>query len=591
MTPSPRASEEQTRTRINGESVPFLEAMAEALKPAAGRRKSARRWGLVALTVAVPLVALASPQHYRDDFHSANEASRIYATLAIVHHGTIQLDPVFDMFFPDWRERNRPPNVDVATRGGHYLLDKAPGISLLGIPIVWAVELLGLALSYSQLAWLMTALLVSVPSMVFLLRFHRWLGLELAPATSLIAPAVVLSTPWLVYGGLLFGHATATALIGLGILSALGPLSQTIETSFEKGPPLLGGLLLGLAVLVEFPTALIVAGALIALGIDKNRRWRLQWLVLGGLGPALTLAIWNTIAFGGPFSFSYGFKANPGHAAAHAEGLYGIAGPSLDGLAGLLVSPQRGLLFLVPWLIVGFGGCLWAARDRSLAPVWRTMLPFALVGSLAVLTGYSHWQGGRSTGPRHILFLIPFLGIGTALALSRLRSWSGFRLLRTAMIGLIISSLAMCLAASLSFPYVSPAITNPVFEVLIPVIVNAGPCPTLWDGMFPPPTGAILVVIACLGTWLLVARRYRSSRKPESDRGDTGRLLLTTVGIAGFVLHISLASLPTTGDGGAEGRARVLSERAFAHEMLGHDEAGFRNRHAVQELFNGDQPQ
>ncbi len=45
---------------------------------------------------------------------------------------------------------------------------------------------------------------------------------------------------------------------------------------------------------------------------------RLGWIVLGGLAPALVLAGWNTLAFGGPLSFSYGFKAHPALAATHA---------------------------------------------------------------------------------------------------------------------------------------------------------------------------------------------------------------------------------------------------------------------------------
>ena len=191
-----------------------------------GRSRS--RAGSVA-RVVLAMVAMASVMHYRDDVHPANEASRIYAALALVDHGTVALDPVFDDVAPGWRAAGRPPNLDVAVFEGSYRLDKAPGVTLLAVPVVAAIRAAGGHPSFATLTWLLALLLAALPSAAFAEMLRRRLRRERVPGGNLWAAGLVLATPWLAYGGMLFGHALAGSLAGAGVLLALGPLARQGE--------------------------------------------------------------------------------------------------------------------------------------------------------------------------------------------------------------------------------------------------------------------------------------------------------------------------------------------------------------------------
>lgn len=552
-----------------------------------------QRW-VLPVAGLLGLIALGSPQHYRDDFHSANEASRIYATLAIVDHNTLHLDPVFDRFFPNWQKHHHIPNTDVAVRNGHYLTDKAPGITLLGVPVVLALRMMGAKLEYHRLAWLLSLLLSALPSLLFLGFFWRWLRQtfgEDSPAT-LVAPALVLASPWLIYCAQLFGHALAASLGGAGLLLALGPLRRDAPAARARPDAFWGGLCLGGATLVEYPAGLLALLVCLAVALDPHRRQRLGWIVLGGLGPALVLAGWNTLAFGGPLSFSYGFKANPDLAATHARGLYGISWPGADALYGVLLSPRRGLLFLAPWLSVGIAGLVWGALDRSLARAWRVLLPLGFGAATLLVAGFGDWHGGRCLGPRYLLFALPLLGIGAAVLLHGVAPRRGGALALAATAGLALSSLALSLAGHLGFPLVSHRIDNPLFEVVLPVWLEGGPGPTIWWGT----AGAVITLVAGLGLLALMGLHSLGARRATSEspgrhetlRAQTspawpGARLLAPLTLAGVaILHLALATIPTTA--GLRGRRRVLSERAFAHQMLDQPAAARRVLEARRRL-------
>ena len=161
-----------------------------------------RRYLLINLALLVGLtVVLGSVRHYRDDIHPANEAARIYAAMAIVDHGTVALDPVFDELDPGWRLTGQPPNRDVSKFNGRYLLDKAPGLTLAAVPVIAALRFFNLDLGFGDLAWLLSLMFCALPTAtfaVFLQIFceNRVWGHRGFPV------ALVLATPWIAYGGM-----------------------------------------------------------------------------------------------------------------------------------------------------------------------------------------------------------------------------------------------------------------------------------------------------------------------------------------------------------------------------------------------------
>lgn len=507
------------------------------------------RWRTLWLALAGALV-LATPMHYRAEVHPANEAARVYAALALVQHGTVALDPVFDRYFPGWRAGTRPPNVDVSWGQGRYVLDKAPGVTLLAVPVVGLLHVAGMdpgdPAAFPWVLWLLTLVVVGLPSA--LTAAHLGAALAARP----VAVAALLATPWLAYGGLLFGHGLAAALVGSGTLLSLGvpggEASSIRRTAF-------GGLLLGLAVLTEYPVAVLALAVVVAMLADSTRRRRLPWLLLGALGPAASLAAWNFACFGDPTSLSYSHKTNPEFAAVIAQGTFGVSAPSLERLAELLAGPSRGLLHLAPWLVAGLIGAVAAARDRSLAVAWRVMLPLACLGFPVVISGFVDWQAGDSMGPRHLVPVIPLLGLAAALVL-RDRP----RLAATTW-ALVASSAALCVVGAWAYPYFPASVKNPLFEVVVPVLLDGGAPPAAMDALLPPPLGlacGLLALVALLGPPAV-----------RSLRALPHVAVVLVLGLAFAVAHIAAAMLPETG--GPEGERAVLQARAAALDVLGHE--------------------
>ena len=115
--------------------------------------------------------------------------------------------------------------------------------------------------------------------------------------------------------------------------------------------PLAG--LSGLGVLVELPAAFLAVFITVAVIADRRSRTR-RWFIAGAALPAIMLLGWNYINFGGPLTMAYGHKQDAAFAVYHSQGLFGISWPKLTRLWGIIFSPQRGLLFLAPWLAVRF---------------------------------------------------------------------------------------------------------------------------------------------------------------------------------------------------------------------------------------------
>jgi hypothetical protein len=517
-------------------------------------------WMFIAL-----LLVLAAPQHYRSDFHTANESARIYTAQAIVHHGTVSMNPVFVDYQPQWKPTDRPFNVDVSKRNGDYLLDKAPGITLLALPVVAVHSLLsGGKSDYASLAWLLTFLLCALPCALFARFMARWLG-EGDTWSVFVPIALLLATPWLAYAGLLFGHALAAVFVGLGAMLALGPLKEGEEECCARAP-LWGGLSLGAAVLTEYTTALYVILVCGVLLCTPERRKRLIPVILGGMAPALILLAWNSIVFGGPFSFSYSFKDHPDHAEIIAQGAFGFSWPNAERLAGIIFSAKRGLLFLAPWLLTSFIGTIWAVRDTSLSRVWRVFLPLVVLGIPILVSGFVDWEAGDSMGPRHLVPALPIFGIASFIAFRRLTGsiWI------TVLAGLIGASFLMCFLGAFVFPYfpgtARGTVLNPVFELSVPLILLGNTGHSIFDSLVP--NGLTFVTMMLLGSLVLA-----------KSGGFLNRLApvpLSRIGIATLmgVFYLFLAIAPVTP--GENARVQVSHAQAFAHDYLERSDLSLR---------------
>jgi uncharacterized membrane protein YphA (DoxX/SURF4 family) len=129
-------------------------------------------------TIATLLALYAVPLGDIPRMWNANEMSRLLLAVAVAERGTIQLDGVIGAYGAEPQ--------DMALRNGHAYSDKAPGLSLLSVPAVWAFAIVGSrfvtgdAPDYWPLRHLLTFLTVSLPLAVFLGVVTRPLALAAA---------------------------------------------------------------------------------------------------------------------------------------------------------------------------------------------------------------------------------------------------------------------------------------------------------------------------------------------------------------------------------------------------------------------------
>ena len=243
--------------------------------------------------------------------------------------------------------------------GRHAYCDKAPGASWLALPIyafLWAAD--GRAPPDARFlvgaSYLCTVFAVGVPTAlgaVLLSRMSRTLGVDRNVGVG-SGLAYGLATMVFPYATVLFGHSLAASLA----IGGFSPLARLRHAPCGASTPRLlaaAGASLGAAVAVEYPCALIAAILFLYAASFVRPLRRLGWLVLGGAAPALALAGYHWMVFGGPITLPYAFSTQPDR----GQGLFmGIGAVDLHALWSILFSSYRGLFFSQPWLLLAAPG-------------------------------------------------------------------------------------------------------------------------------------------------------------------------------------------------------------------------------------------
>ena len=209
----------------------------------------------------------------------------------------------------------------------------------------------------------------------------------LALAAVLLVLACRAKTSWpraLIAGGTAVVSFAGAATLGQGLWQATTAL-----------PPLIGGLALVAwrerypRLALGAPAALLLAVMLrppvaplaVAIGIPwLTREWK-RWAIAGGLAlvAVAPLVVWNAIHYWSPLPLGQ-WHANANESA-HVFG-------APAGIAGLLVSPARGLVWFAPVAVVGV--------------VARVKQPIAVgvIVQVVAMAAFFKWHGGQAFGPR-----------------------------------------------------------------------------------------------------------------------------------------------------------------------------------------------
>jgi hypothetical protein len=279
--------------------------------------------------------------------------------------------------------------------GGRVVSSYPIMAGLLNVPVYAAARVIGVDLHSHRFALSMiTASLIAALSVLFL--HFALLAVCESPGQAL-------------FFGLVFAFGTcvwSVASRGLwqqtpSLLFLCAALWLLLEKDDRKVA--LAGLMLGLAV-ASRPTNIVLAAAG-ALYVLFRRRRAFPLFAALALVPAVLVTLYSKAYLRDLFAFGQAYR--PG----------GFSRHFLAGLAGLLVSPSRGLFAFSPVLLAGVAG-------GALVWRWKTgdTLRFVAGGALLLLALYScwgTWWGGSGFGYRLILETVPVLILLLPLAWNR----------------------------------------------------------------------------------------------------------------------------------------------------------------------------
>ena len=191
---------------------------------------------------------------------------------------------------------------------------------------------------------------------------------------------------WMISSQTLWQHGAAELLIALALL-----LASSAPNSMRVAA--LGAVCV--AITANRPPDALVAGA-IAFWVVWTRRPKVSWLLAGAAIPFAALLLYN-VGMIGSLTGGYGSGSKPA--------MSFFQHSAWDGMAGLLISPTRGLLVFSPFLAFVPLGFIRRLREPD-----TRILTLALgVAVFAQLLLYARmdWRMGMSWGPRVLTDLLP----------------------------------------------------------------------------------------------------------------------------------------------------------------------------------------
>jgi hypothetical protein len=256
---------------------------------------------------------------------------------------------------------------------------------------------------------------------------------------------------------------------------------------------------------VEFPSApaaLLIAGfgcwRLRGAGPSRGGRL-LSAALMGGAAAAVPFAVYNVLAFGSVAHI--GYSEGMGYIGMRS-GLFGVSLPRGDVAGELLFGTRRGILWIAPLLLVVPVAWPLAVRRFGLAmalPLIGVPIVFFLINA-----GYFYWDGGASTGPRHLMPMLPFL----AFTLAPLWEWAD-RPVRVVLGALAAFSAAlsfMCATTIMTTPNLldNKRIQDELFDFVLPAF-RGGQVHNIWAPLGAGGTASVAILVVPVMAGILLS--------------------------------------------------------------------------------------
>ncbi len=382
---------------------------------------------------------------YSPQFHSSDGLAMFATAESLVRRGEWDADQI------RWMGLGQ----GIFGSDGHLYIRKGIGVSLLALPLVW----LGMITPIwgAATTTLLFNALVTAATGALVLRYLQALGYDdgVALAAGLIFG---LATPAWPYAKTFFSDPLAGLCLAGAALALL--------YYHKSGRPIhafWAGLALAVAVAARYANAVLVPlyallllkyqisalhrpdrrhGSADANASDekslisnlKSQAWR-AWVAFGIplVATAIALAYYNLARYGNPLNTGYLPEES-------------FSGVWWQGVAGMLISPGRGLLLYAPALLITLAAAPAFFRQHRA----EAALDWALIIAHVLLYGkWFMWHGGYAWGPRFMVPTLPFFVIGMAPAIERAKEPSWWR--RGIVLLIVLSVLIQILGLSAHF--------------------------------------------------------------------------------------------------------------------------------------------
>jgi hypothetical protein len=376
----------------------------------------------------------------------------------------------------------RDTTGDLSDVNGRLISNKAPGLSILGIPAYRLSRILvpgeekGIVVTLR--GWLTNlfsnALLSAlVPPLLFV--WARREGID-ARRAAFLALLIGLATPMAPWATVFFLH---------GASGALALMSWLAARSRGRGSALLAGFAGGMAALCNYLfLPVLVPLALLAMwpeirssGLAGVRR--ATGVIAGAVPPLLLFAAYQLAATGQIFFL----PLTSNETFVTEDALFGILTlPGMEAVWGITFSPYRGLFYLSPLLLLAIPGAVAMYRARKTPDLLFILA--VLVAHFGMNLSFNNWEGGFGIGPRYLVSALPLMSVLVIEGVLKTRIW--------AVVILAIVSFANAFAATAVDPLPSGSIPRPLGSYIYPLLLTGeyearGPIhprwsPELFDG-------------------------------------------------------------------------------------------------------------
>lgn len=411
------------------------------------------------LVVAYAYVIPATPNF--------NTESHLYVAFSIVDYHTVNIDHFARRL------------GDESYFNGHYYSDKAPGLSLIAVPVYAATEALlhqraqpygavgkygyTLPRSTAYIRYAISYVLLILPSALFAVLLWLFLSRFVSIGWAMLATgAYAVGTTAYPYSMWFFSHQIcAIALFSAFMLFFL--YARREPTRRRDWQLAAGGLLGAFAVISEYPTALLFICILVYLAVIARARARAIAAAAVGTIPCVLADLgYNVLAFGRPLTTGYMHVQSTMYHHQISSGFlgmgnlqgYGVQPPTWTSVWEITFGTYRGILTLCPVLLLAVPGLvlMWKRRDlRAETVLCAAAIFLYFLMDAARPQDVNGWSGGWSVASRHLVPVLPFMIMPVALGLRQ----AAFRVVFSVLAGISVAAMLMVVVSGWSggFPY------------------------------------------------------------------------------------------------------------------------------------------